>query len=99
MSDWQRIDWAKQGFGFALCNERGQVRSPSFELLGNSRQADFCVAEVDGVNPILRLVEGYIGVQRTVRIAVRQDALTRRDSHERAAADRIRAYFVTRVAI
>ena len=63
-------------------------------------------AEFDGwepqlteLEPVFRLVQGYIRVQRSASIAVRQNSFARSKGHERSTAYRIRAGVVARVAV
>ena len=77
MADRQRMDRTKDGIGFALCDEGGEVRCPPFELFCDMGQARSRIAEVQGVEPVFRLVQGHVGVQRVVGMAVRQNSFAR----------------------
>ncbi|GCC46720.1 hypothetical protein chiPu_0030735, partial [Chiloscyllium punctatum] len=99
MSDRQRMDPAQHRIGFTVGDQGGKLRGPAAKLFGKMRQASFGVAEVDRVDPILRLLQGRISMQRAIGIAMRQNTLAGSNGHQRAAADRIRACLVARVAV
>ena len=99
MIDRQSIIRSKQRVDFAVCNEGGELRSPSLELICDEEQAGFCVANFEGSDPAFRLVLGHVSLHRTVGVAMCQDALAWSDCHTRTAADCVCAGFMARVTV
>src|SRR5580658_8940132 len=56
MFDRESIDRSKYWIDFGIRDEGGQLRSPSFELRSNAGQTSFCVPEIDGSDPVFRLI-------------------------------------------
>ena len=91
VADGQPVDRTKDGVRVAGRDEGGQVRGPSRKFSRDAHQGSAPVAEVDGVEPPLRPVQGRVRVESPIRIAVRQDAHARCYGHERALANGVRA--------
>ncbi|MFF4730232.1 TetR/AcrR family transcriptional regulator C-terminal domain-containing protein [Streptomyces mirabilis] len=60
------------GCGLAVRDQRGEFPGPAVELLGEGRSRAR-VGEVDGGDPLLRLVERHIGVQDAAGLPVGED--------------------------
>ncbi len=97
--DRQSVDGPEQWIDLTVNNQRGELRSPSQEFFRDMTQARLCVAGMEGSNPALWLLQRYIGLERPIGIAMRQDALARGHCRTGAVPDCIRACFVARVAV
>ena len=93
------MDRARHRVSLTVGDERCQLRSPAVEFLGDAGQGSHRVGEVDAGNPVLRLVQRHVRVQRAIGLAVREDAFSRRNRKQRATANRFRARLVTGVAV
>jgi hypothetical protein len=69
------------------------------EFLGDAGQGRRRVGEIDAGDPVLRLVQRHIRMQHAMGLAVREDAFSRRQRKQRAAADRFRARLVADIAV
>src|SRR5690242_14215369 len=87
MSDWQRINWTQYGGDGAFSDQRCQFWRPVREFCGDTGQCGGWVGYIDLGDPVLRLVECHITLQRTVPMAMRHDGFTRCKRHQCAAAD------------
>jgi hypothetical protein len=83
----QRIDRAKNGGGFPVGDERGELRSPPGELRRDPGRRRGGAGEVDAGDPLLRLGERDVGVQDAAGLSVRKEPLARRDGEQGAVAD------------
>jgi hypothetical protein len=69
-------------------DERDKLRGPAFKFLPDLRNRRGGVGEINGGEPVARLGEHHIGVERITALAMRHDRLARRRCAHRAAADR-----------